>query len=152
MARVAKEKLGAGSAALGENGESRAHHAADGGLRDAREMLGKDAPVREFRGVAGPGQPQAPGFFGLLRAGCSDFADGDLEERLETPVEHPYTLGADEELHGNRWRATGLQAPAVDNYEGSHFVGLVVGVAIGFSGRQKNSADEHGQADDGRNK
>ena len=36
---------GASGAALGENGESRAHYAADGGFGDAREMLGKDAAV-----------------------------------------------------------------------------------------------------------
>ncbi len=104
MARVAKEKSGAGSAALGEDGESRAHNTADGALRDAREMLGKNAAVGEFGGVTGPGHSHAPGFFGLLGAGGRDFADGDLEERLEAPVEHPNTFGADEELHGSRRR------------------------------------------------
>src|SRR6266550_3595382 len=150
--KVTKEKSGAGGASLGENGKSRAHHTADGALRDTREMLGKDAAVGEFGGATGPGHSQAPGFFGLLRAGGSDFADGDLEERLETPDEHPNTFGADEELHGSRCRSSGLKAPAVDNHEGSQFVGLVAGVGSGFGRRQKNRADEHGQADDGRNK
>src|ERR1700674_1789881 len=99
-------------------------------------MLGKDAAVGEFGGVTGPGHSQAPGFFRLPRAGGSDFADGDLEEWLETSVEHPNTFGADEELHGSRWRASGLKAPAVDKHEGPQLVGLVVGLGIGLGGRQ----------------
>ena len=39
---MARRVSGASGAALGENGESRAHHAVDGGFRDAREMLGED--------------------------------------------------------------------------------------------------------------
>jgi len=58
----------------------------------------KNAAVGEFGGVTGPGHSQAPGFFGLLGAGGSDFADRDLEERLEAPVEHPNTFGADERV------------------------------------------------------
>src|SRR5260370_22232393 len=100
----------------------------------------------------GRGLSQSRGFWVLPGAGGSDSVGGDLEERLETPVEHQNIFGADEELHGSRWRASGLKAPAVDNHEGAQFVGLVVGVGIRFGGRQKNRADEHGQANDGRNK
>src|SRR5260370_12157761 len=99
-------------------------------------MLGKDAAVGEFGGVTGPRDSQAPGIFGLLRGGGTDFADGDLEERLETPVEHPNTFGADQELHGSRWRASGLKPPAVDNPEGSQFLRLVSPVAIRFARRR----------------
>jgi len=124
MARVAKEKSGAGSAALGEDGESRAHHTADGGLRDAREMLGKNATVGEFGGVTGPGHSQAPGFIGLLGEGGSDFADRDLEEGLEAPVEHPNSFGADEELRGSIRRVSRLKAPAVDDNRETDWGGL----------------------------
>jgi len=60
--------------------------------------------------MTGPGHSHAPGFFGLRGAGGSDFADRDLEERLEAPVEHPTLFGADEELHGSRRRVSWLKA------------------------------------------
>src|SRR5439155_21223364 len=148
---MARGVSSAGSAALGENGKSRPNNTADGGLGDAREVLGKYAAVGEFDGVIGPGQAQPPGLFGFLGAGDRDFADGDLEERLEAPVECPNAFAADEELHGSRRRPSGLITPSIDDKESSQFAGLVVGVGIGFAGRQKNGADEHGQTDDGRN-
>jgi hypothetical protein len=119
---------------MGENGESRAHHTADGGLGDAREMLGKDAAVGELCGEAGRGHSKEPGILGFLRAGGSDFADGDLKERHEIPVEHPNTFGPDEELHGSRRRAAGLKAPAIDDNESAQFACLIVGVGFGLGG------------------
>ena len=104
-----------------ENREGRAHYAADGSFADTREMLGKDAAVREFGGVTGPGDSQAPAFFGSLRAGGSDFADGDLEERFKMPVNYANVLGAEEKLHGDRRRASPLIASAVNDNKSSQF-------------------------------
>jgi len=71
------EKSGACGATLGENGESGAHHAADGGLGDAREMFGENAAIGEYRRFVPPvdaKEPAAVGFFGVSR---SDFVDGN---------------------------------------------------------------------------
>src|SRR6266478_396754 len=60
-------------------------------------------------------------------------------------------IGADEKLRGKRRCVAQLEAPAIDDNESSQFAGLVADAGEGFGSRQKNSADEHGQADDGRN-
>src|SRR5438445_1697143 len=138
MGRVAKVKSCAGGAALGKNGEGRTHHPADGALGNAREMFGKEANVGEFSGVPGPGQAQAPGLVEFLGAGSSNLADGDIQERLEAPVENEDTFDADEELRGSRRRASLLIAPSIDDNQSCQCSGFVVGVGAQFGGRQKN--------------
>ncbi|PYU40656.1 MAG: hypothetical protein DMG53_22540 [Acidobacteria bacterium] len=125
MGRVAKVKSCAGGAALGKNGEGRTHHPADGALGNAREMFGKEATVGEFSGVPGPGQAQAPGLVEFLGAGSSNLADGDIQERLEAPVENEDTFDADEELRGSRRRASLLIAPSIDDNQSCQFSGFV---------------------------
>jgi len=51
-------------------------------------------------------------------------------------------------LHRSRRRVSWLKAPAVDDNKSVQFAGFVAGAGIGFGGRQKNRADEHGQTND----
>jgi hypothetical protein len=91
---------GASGAALGENGESRAHYAADSGFGDAREMLGENATISKNCRFVCPIDAQEPatvGFFGLRRC---NFIDGNFQKGLETRVAHGNLFGADEELRG----------------------------------------------------
>jgi hypothetical protein len=62
-------RLSAGCAALRNHRERRAHHALHGAFGHARQMLGKDAAIREFRAVIGPMQPQIPDSCGEFGAG-----------------------------------------------------------------------------------
>ncbi len=80
------------------NGKRRMHHAVQSGLGDAREVLGEDAAVREFCGLIGPSHSQEPTCFRFFRVRDSDFADGDLQERLKARIEHANAFGADEKL------------------------------------------------------
>jgi hypothetical protein len=62
------EESRADGAALRENGESRAHHTADGGLRDTREMFGENAAISKDSRFVCPVDAQEPAaarFFGL---------------------------------------------------------------------------------------
>src|SRR6266566_6340754 len=124
MGRVAKVKSCTGGAALGKNREGRTHRTADGALGHAREMFGKDATVGEFSGVPGPGHSQAPGLLEFLGTGSSNLADGDLQERLESPIENENAFDADEELRGSRRRASLLIAPSIDDNQSCQFSGL----------------------------
>src|SRR6266550_3458764 len=107
------------------------------GMSGAREMFGKDATVGEFSGVPGPGHSQAPGLVEFLGTDSSNLADGDLQERLEAPIQNENAFDADEELRGSRRRASLLIAPSIDDNQRCKLSGFVVGVGAQLGGRQK---------------
>src|SRR5207245_829897 len=75
---VSCEKSGAGGTTLGENGKSRAHHAANGGFSDTREMFGEYTAIRKNSRLLFPvdaKEPAAVGFFSVSR---SNFVDGNF--------------------------------------------------------------------------
>src|SRR5438876_5601692 len=66
--KITKDESCARRAALGKNRKSGAHHAADGGFSDAREVLGEKSAIDKDNRLVRPvdaQEPAATGFFGL---------------------------------------------------------------------------------------
>src|SRR6266436_4696753 len=70
---------------------------------------------------------------------------------MKVRVEHGNMFGADEKSCGEGRHFSQLETSAIDDHEGAQFSGLVIGVGIRLGRRQKNGANKHGQANDGRN-
>src|SRR6266481_876063 len=92
---------GSGGAALSENGESRAHHTADGGLGDAREMFGEDAAIGKGSRLVRPVDSQGPAAMGLFGFCRRDLAERNLEKGFQVRAADRDILFTDEEL---RWK------------------------------------------------
>ncbi len=78
--KITRRESGACRAALGKNGKGGAHHAADGGLGDAREVLGENSAIGKDGGLIRPIDAQEPAAMGLLGLRGRDFGDGDFQK------------------------------------------------------------------------
>src|SRR5260370_4410679 len=102
--KVARRVSGASGAALGENGQSRAHHALDSGFRNASEMFGEYALVSKCSCLVPPVNAQEPTALGLFSLCRRDLADGTFQKGLEARVTYGNMFSANETLCGRRAR------------------------------------------------
>src|SRR5207249_7066772 len=127
----------------------RAHHAADGGLCNAREVLGENSAIDKYCCFACPVDAQelaAMGFFGLCGR---DFDDENFQNRFETSVTHGNLFVTNEKLRVKGGPFSQLETPTVNDNQSAQFAALVTGDDIRLGRRQKDCGDEHGQPDDG---
>ena len=82
-------------------------------MRDASEMLGKDALIAEFGGVIGPANFENPSIFTSRHRSTRNFRDGDDQERFEMSIERPDAFGADKKLRRSGSGVTGLIFSAI---------------------------------------
>src|SRR5579863_1598703 len=87
------------SGAAFRNRQALAHHAAQSGLRDAREMFGEDAVIGKLGGVIGPANRQEERAAGFFDARGGNFRRGNNEQGLKMGIEGPNVLDTYEEAH-----------------------------------------------------
>src|SRR5260370_35541061 len=106
--KVERRVSGASGAALGENGQSRAHHALDRGFRNASEMFGEYALVSKCSCLVPPVNAQEPTAMGLFSLCRRDFADGNFQKGLEARVAYVNMFGANEKCPAKHHRVAQL--------------------------------------------
>jgi hypothetical protein len=131
--RLLQENLGAGGAALGEDGERGADDALDGVFGYAGEVFSEDARIREDGTAVGPAEVEDPTggaaviggeFFGV---GGAKFGYGDDHDGVEKFVESPDIFRTHKKLNGYDRFAAGLEQAAIDDDERAEFAGFFVG-------------------------